>query len=316
MKTLIIVLCILLLLYLIITYLMFLLACRKVNVNNLPIGKMVDELIKPYKDIIQKGHDWVQNKIKNHEVEDVYIKSDDNLRLHGYLVENKNPKGTIIIAHGYRSTPERDLYASVPEYFKMGYNIFLFDQRTTNLSEGKYITFGVKESKDLINWIKFINKKYPNKNVILAGISMGSSTVLMSLKHVTDKMNVKCALVDCGYISPYKQVLYSMKHFVHIDGILFIDMINLWCKIFAHFSLKEEDTVSSLKNVRIPILFVHGLIDDIVPCKNTLINYEKYNGPKRMEIYKEATHGISYLTETERYLKSIKDFLSTYVKGE
>ncbi len=309
MKTLIIILVCLFLLYLLITYLMFFFICRRISNNFLPVEKRVQEIIKPYKDIIKEGHDWVKNKIKNHESEDVYIKSDDNLKLHGTLIEYKDAKGTIIIAHGYRSSPERDLYASTHEYYKMGYNILLFDQRATNQSEGKYITFGVKESKDLINWIKYINTRYPNKKVILAGISMGASTVLMSLKHVTDKMNIKCVLVDCGYISPYREVLYCIRHYLHIDGIIFIDMINLWCKLFAHFSLKETDTISSMSKSNLPILFAHGLIDDIVPSRNTFINYEKYKGPKEMIIFDEATHGISYLMDPERYLSHIRKFL-------
>ena len=75
-------------------------------------------------------------------------------------------KGIIIEAHGYRSSAMRDLFASCHEYYKLGYSLLLIDHRTSNESEGKYITFGIKECKDIINWIKFINKKYPKSNII------------------------------------------------------------------------------------------------------------------------------------------------------
>ena len=311
MKIFIIVLISLIILYLLITYLMFIFVSRKLSNNILPMESIVEETIKPYESIVKVGNDWVDEKYKNNEVEDVYIKSDD-LKLHGILIENKNSKGTIIEVHGYRSSAKRDLFASVNEYYNMGYNILLIDQRASNLSEGKYITFGIKESIDLINWVKYVNNRFKNKSVILAGISMGASTVLMSLKNINESMNVKCALVDCGYISAYKEVLYCIKHYFHLNGILFIDAINMWCKIFAGYSLKENDTISSLEKTNIPILFVHGLIDDFVPSKNTLINYEKYKGPKEMIIFDNATHGISYLTEPERYLNGIKNFVSKY----
>lgn len=312
MKIFIIVLICLFILYLLITYLMFVFVSRKISNNILPMEKFVEEAIKPYEDIVKVGSDWMKEKFNKKEVEDVYITSDDNLKLHAYLLDNKNSKGTIILVHGYRSNPERDLYASTHEYYNMGYSLLLINQRTSEQSEGKYITYGIKECKDLIKWIKFINKRYPNKNVYLAGISMGASTCLMSLKYVTKEMNVKCCLVDCGYISAYKEVSYCLRHYFHLNGSLFMGMINTWCKLFGHFDLKSENTIDSLSKTNIPILFAHGLIDDFVPCKNSFINYEKYNGPKQLEIFDNATHGISYLTEHERYLNVLKKFLKEY----
>jgi fermentation-respiration switch protein FrsA (DUF1100 family) len=288
---------------------MFLIICRKFNHEFLPMSKGINEMLKPYDIIIKEGNNWVKEKINKKEVEDIYIKSKDNLRLHGLFIENKKSKGVIIEVHGYRSTAERDLYTSCHKYYEMGYSLLLIDNRTSNKSEGKYITFGIRESEDVILWINYLNKRFPRLNIVLAGISMGASTVLMSLNDIKESNNIKCALVDCGYISAYKEVLYCIKHYFHINGKLFIHMIDFWCKLFAKFSFKEKNTVDSLKNTRIPILFVHGLIDDFVPCKNTQINYEKYIGKKKMIIFEEATHGLSYLVDSNKYISGVKEFL-------
>ena len=157
----------LVILYLLFTYFFFILISRKLSKKILPMSKFVEESVRPYKDIVLVGNDWIKEKYKNKEIKDVYIKSFDNLKLHGIFIENKKSKGIIIEAHGYRSTAENDLFASCHEYFKMGYSLLLIDQRTSNKSEGKYITFGIKESKDIINWIKFVNSKYPKKKVFL-----------------------------------------------------------------------------------------------------------------------------------------------------
>ena len=300
----------LIILYLLFTYFFFILISRKLSKKILPMSKFVEESVRPYKDIVLVGNDWIKEKYKNKEIKDVYIKSFDNLKLHGIFIENKKSKGIIIEAHGYRSTAENDLFASCHEYFKMGYSLLLIDQRTSNKSEGKYITFGIKESKDIINWIKFVNSKYPKKKVVLAGISMGASSVLMSLKYITKEMNIKCVLVDSGYISPYDEVLYCFKHYFHINGKIFIGMINIWCKLFAKFSLKEENTIECISKSKLPILFVHGSCDDFVPVENTKTNYEKYNGSKEMVLFEKATHGIGYLTNPKKYLEYVKKYIS------
>ena len=74
--------------YLIISYVMFVLICKKISNNILPMSNLVDETLKPYKDIIQVGIDWTNDKRKNNEIKDVYIKSYDNLKLHGVFIEN------------------------------------------------------------------------------------------------------------------------------------------------------------------------------------------------------------------------------------
>ena len=58
------------------------------------------------------------------------------------------------------------------------------DQRAAGESEGKYIGFGVLESRDCCLWAQYIAKRFgPDQKIILAGLSMGASTVLMATAH-------------------------------------------------------------------------------------------------------------------------------------
>ncbi len=308
MKYIFISLLIILLLYLIITYIMFIFISKKMS-KELPMSSNINKMLEPYKEVIDKGNNWINNKYKNHEIEDIYIKSNDNLKLHGIYIDNKNSKGIFIEIHGYRSSAERDLYASCYEYYKMGYSLLLIDNRTSNKSEGKYITFGMRESEDLINWIKYINKKHPKKKIILAGISMGATTILLSLNNIKKNMNIKTILVDSGYISAYEEVLYCIKHYFHIPGKLFINMINIYCILIGKFNLKEKNTLKSLSKSKIPILFIHSKEDDFVPTINSITMYEEYNGPKKLVLFDKATHGMSYLVDSDKYINSIKSFI-------
>ena len=203
MKICLIVLLIITILYLLLTYIMFLLISKKTKTNFLPMNKSVVKSIEPYKDTFNKGNSWIEDKYKNNEIKDIYIKSKDDLKLHAIFIENKKNKGIVVETHGYRSEPQRDLIASCHEYYNMGYSLLLIDSRACGKSEGKYITFGIKESEDLINWIKYLNKTYQDTPIILAGVSMGATTILMSLKDIKKNMNVKCVISDCAYTVSY-----------------------------------------------------------------------------------------------------------------
>ena len=110
------------------------------------------------------------------------------------------------------------------------------------------------------------------------------------------------------------EIKYAIKHYFHLPSILFIHMINLYCKIILRFDLKYIDTLVSLENTNIPTLFIHGLNDDFVLPSNSKINYEKYKYDKDLLLVKNASHGMSYLVDKEKYLEKIKINVEKYIK--
>ena len=305
MKIVIILIILLITLYLLTSYILFIFISKKFN--NYPLSSKIaniSELLKPYENEINKGTKWVNSKNK----EDIYIKSFDNLKLHGLLIKKNKPKGIFLEVHGYRSNPCRDLYPSCYNYYNMGYSILLIDQRCSGKSEGKYLTFGINESKDIISWIKYLNKEFPNIPIILAGISMGASTVCLSVELLEDNMNVKAVLSDSAFISAYDEIKYCLEYYFKIPSFLFIDMINIWSKILGKYDIKARNVINSLNSRNIPLLLIHGEDDDFVPTSNSIDIYNKYNGDiKELVLFPKAQHGMNYLVDSKKYIKSIED---------
>ena len=96
-----------------------------------------------FSDTIKAGIDFANSAPS----ERVYIKSDDGLRLCARFYKG-NLKKLIILFHGYRSTAEHDFGNALEWYLSQGLNVLLVDQRAHSNSEGKYITFGLKERYD------------------------------------------------------------------------------------------------------------------------------------------------------------------------
>ncbi len=68
----------------------------------------------------------------------------------------------------------------MPVYHDLGFNLLLVDQRAQNGSAGRYITFGVRESRDVRPWVELHNREFGPEPVFLGGVSMGATTVLMA----------------------------------------------------------------------------------------------------------------------------------------
>ncbi len=251
--------------------------------------------------------------LKEHNAQDVYIESYDGLKLHAMWVPAENPRGTILFAHGYRSSKLVDFSLAFNLYFELGMNILVPDQRAHGESEGKLITFGVKESRDMQSWIDFHNANYGDFPVILSGLSMGSSTMLyLADKDLPD--NVRGIIADCGFTSP-RDILESVyRSIIHLPAAPSLFAADLFARIFGGFYFTQEDTRRSLKNSKLPVLMVHGTDDDFVPCEMTKQGYESCTGPKELLLVDGAEHGVSFLVEREKYTKTVCDFLDKYLR--
>lgn len=251
--------------------------------------------------------------LKSHDAQDVSITSKDGLKLHGYWIPAENPRGTILLAHGYRSTILVDFGLAYAFYHALGMNILVPNQRAHGESEGRYITFGVKESEDMKCWIDYHNRTYGNYQMILSGMSMGASTVLYLADQELPE-NVKCIIADCGFTSPKAILNEVYRSVTHMPSGPSLWAADLFARLFAGFRLTQKDTRESLKNAKLPVMLVHGLADDFVPSFMSQQGYDACSGDKEILLVEGAGHGVSFLADKETYTKRVIAFLEKYLE--
>lgn len=256
-------------------------------------------------DLIAYSSKWMQD----HNPQDIYVTSRDGLKLHGFWIPAENPRGTILLAHGYRSTMLVDFGMVLDMYHKEGMNLLLPEQRCHGQSEGKYITFGVKESQDMLCWIEYHNRQLSQCSVVVSGLSMGASTVMYMLDGLLPA-NVKAAICDCGFTSPAAIIGKIFTETVHLPACIFIRAADLFARIFAGFSLYEKDSRKSLTQNKLPILIVHGKADDFVPYSMSEEAFAACAGEKYLILAEDAAHGYSYIKAKEQYHSRIVQVLN------
>lgn len=279
-----------------------------------------------YYDEIQEGIVWISQQ----ETEDIYIQSEDGLKLHARLMDQSGAKGTVLMFHGYRTHPEVDFSASSHVYYECGNRIVHIDQRAAGESEGKYIGFGVLESRDCCLWAQYIANRFgTDQKIILAGLSMGASTVLMATAHHEDRRvrincspeepmevsmtlpkNVTGIVADSAFSSPYDIIKKRIRTTYHCNGRLLTIAIGIWIRMLAHYSLKELSVPDVMKHNTIPVLLVHGTEDSNVPVEMTVKIAENCQAPKQVLLVKGAEHGTGYLVDNEAYKKALQEFCS------
>lgn len=262
-----------------------------------------------YYDCIQASHRW----LKEHNAQDVYIKSQDGLRLHGFWIPADRPRGTVLMAHGYRSTMLIDFHLAFELFHRLGMNILVPEQRTHGQSGGKYITFGVKESRDMCQWLEFHHNEMGDYPVVLYGISMGASTMLYLADQVLPGA-VKGIIADCGFTSPAQIISSVYRSVIHLPGWISLWVAGIFTRIFAGFGLWEKDTRKILKNSRYPVLLIHGGEDGFVRCEMSKEAFAECKEPKKLLIVEKADHGLSFVVDGFSYTAAIMEFLDNYLE--
>lgn len=246
----------------------------------------------------------------NIKPEIVEIKSFDNLTLKGYFYNN-NSDNYVIMVHGYRATPLNNFAVMGKVLYEKGYNLLMIVERAHGISEGKYITFGDKEKHDCHSWIDFVNKTYNPKNIFLYGMSMGSAVILLDNAMYKEE-NVRCIIADCSLDKTKNAVTLGLKRtrkFIPYFTLLGVSIIAR----LKGIKFKDNELKDKIKNINLPILFIHGKNDDLIPINNMKEVYESANEPKKF-IETEALHAMSVYYDFENVRDNILEFIDTYKK--
>lgn len=258
--------------------------------------------------IAKEGRRWLEGM----PYINVYIKSFDELRLYGALLENYSDK-IVICVHGFTGSGKKDFASLAQAYYKNGYNVLLVDNRAHGQSEGKYVGFGVLDRLDLRNWVKYvINRFGSNVQVFLHGISMGAAAVLMA-SSIMPK-NVRGIIADCGFTSVYEIFEYVLKRDYHLPKFPIIYLTNIMSKIRAGYGYKDVNTTAEIARSDIPILFIHGENDEFVPLWMTMKNYSHCKAYKELFIVRESEHAESHYIDKKGYERRILTFIEKISK--
>lgn len=242
---------------------------------------------------------------------DIYIKSDDNINLHSYKIENKKSNIWVIIIHGYRESGKTLLNAA-KKFYDNGYNILMPDLRAHGKSGGKYIGMGWPDRLDIIKWINYLNKKYKDIKIILYGVSMGASTVMMTSGEDLPE-NVKLAIEDCGYTSVWDEFSYQLKTVFKLRPNIIMSAANLISLFKNNFIIRKASALKQIKKSKLPMLFIHGTEDKFVPFEMLEKIYINYPNEKEKLIIEGAKHAKSSIINPDLYWSTVYNFIKKYI---
>lgn len=265
---------------------------------------------EPLHEMCTESMKWVDKQ----NIETITLNSDRGEELKGYLLMAEKPSDTFcVFAHGYRADHRGDPANFFRYYYEKGYNFLAPDHTSAGESGGDWVGFDYYESQDMLKWLTYLCDRFGNDiKIILHGVSMGGATVCQMADKVPPQ--VKLIVADCPYTSAIDEFTsVAAGAGIRKTAPYILKGMNALNKRFAGYDLKLTDVRESVKNSKVPMLFVHGDKDTFVPTAMGKELYELCGNEKDILIVEGAVHASSIVADTEGYLAKLTEFIDKYI---
>ena len=239
--------------------------------------------------------------------ETVTIKS--NVKLEAWYIKAANPKGTVLLFHGYQGNKSNLIKAS-DEFLKMGYNTLLVDFMGSGGSEGNSTTIGAIEGVEVKDCFEYIRQK-GEQNIILYGSSMGSAALMKAIDEYRIAPNA--IIIGCPFGTMYKTVAARFD-IMGVPSFPMAGLLMFWGGVENGFRAFNHNPEEYAKSVTCPTLLLWGEKDNRVSRGEIDAIYANLAGPKTLKTFPQTGHGAYLDTDHDAWVAEVQQFLETINK--
>jgi len=241
--------------------------------------------------------------------EDVTIPSFDGTRLYGWWMKARRNAATIVILHGVKKN-RTDVLRAALVLRQAGFNILVFDGRGHGNSEGRYVTYGFYERRDVesaIEWLIRV-KRINSNRVGLAGESMGAAIALQVAAH---QPRIRAVWADSPFASLRRITQEFLSRVTRLPGALLNPV--LWPAIQmanyrGKFDIHSVDPLAVASEIKCPVYLVHGTADQLIATAHSENIYHALGGEKSLWFVEGARHARCVRKAKTDYRKRLVRF--------
>jgi len=205
-------------------------------------------------------------------IDKIKIKNDDNIELMAWYHEKDIEKyKTILFLHGNAGSLENRIH-KINHFNDMDVNFLIISWRGFSGNKGKPTEQGLyKDARSAVKWL--INEGTIEENIIIYGESLGTGVAT----EIAQNINFAGVILE----SPFTSMVAAGKSKYPIFPI------NLLLK-------DKYESDKKIKNIKSPILIMHGEVDKIVPFWMGKKMFELANEPKYSYFSKYDDHMMEF----------------------
>jgi len=228
--------------------------------------------------------------------EDVYVDVNDgngkNERIHAWWIPAGNPLDRCLIyLHGSALNIEANI-THARRFHHMGFSVFLVSYRGYGKSDGTFPTEGQVYSDAQAAWTYLVEQKGIDPEAIfIYGHSLGGA---VAIQLALNNPAAGGLIVEAAFTS-----IADMARRIPKYRIFPIDLI-------VH---ERFDSIEKVGQLQIPVLYIHGTDDKLVPSEMSRELYKRTASSKQLKLIPGGGHNNSAVVGGDEYLQAVKNFI-------
>jgi fermentation-respiration switch protein FrsA (DUF1100 family) len=235
--------------------------------------------------------DWRAPERDGRAVEDVWLQTDDGVRIHGWYLPTPGAPVTLLFFHGNAGNLS-DRYDWANSLSQLPAHVLLMDYRGYGRSEGRPDEAGLyRDAEAAYRWL-VDEKGTPGDRIVLYGKSLGGAPAC----EIASRFPVGGLILQSTFTSA-------------------ADMASIMFPLFPVGSLLKTrfDNEAKIRGIRVPKLLIHSRDDEMLPYRMAERLYEVAPEPRQLQSYDGAGHNDLISRRGAELAEGISAWLATWV---
>jgi len=249
----------------------------------------------------------------------VTIESDGEILSATFLKHPTRYDLAVVISHSIAAN-RWDILNKAMLYIKLGFNVMIYDIRSHGLSTGDGCSFGYFEKQDLLEVVEYVRRILPMAVIGVHGESLGAAISLqfLEISKITGVDEEKVlttdfVISDSSFASLVDEIYFTEGVSQGVIGLQIqtADYLAKYLSGFKFSKVSPMDGVTSKNAKKMPIYFIHGEDDSIVPDTDSLDMFNKCEGNCKLWQVKDCGHIEAYDLYPDLYAQNLIEFLGS-----
>jgi uncharacterized protein len=256
-------------------------------------------------------------KRRNIEFEDVTFASFDGTRLYGWWMATGGAQApTVVMLHGVKKNRTDVLRAAIV-LCEAGFNVLVFDGRAHGSSEGRFVTYGFFERRDVESAIDWLveHKRIDRTQLGLAGESMGAAIALQVAAH---NSWIRAVWADSPFASLRRVSAEFLERVTRLPGSLLNPVVWTTMRVANYrgkFDVLAVDPLALAAKITCPVYLVHGTADQLIATAHSQNIHDALGGEKHLWFINGAGHARGAHHAKQDYATRLVIFFTEKLKG-
>jgi uncharacterized protein len=225
--------------------------------------------------------------------------------LEAWFLPGKNDRLVVALFNGYAAS-KSTLLTTAQAFHRLGYATLLVDFYGSGGSSGSGTTIGVRESDDVAAAVEYIRRTWPERKIILYGISMGGAAVLRAI--AANGVKPDAIIIEATFDS-LLNAGKSRFRAMGLPGSPLAEVLLFWGSMQTGSNLFWHNPADYARSVNCPTLILHGEKDERATLDQARAIARAMGQNARFVSFAGVPHMPIVEARSVQWTREVRDFL-------